>query len=144
MPTTRTQARDDVAALIKAVTDTVSGFVTIYDDTRQEIPKQDADPLPSWARVLIRHVASPQVSLSNVTNKRIYETSGLVTVQLFTPGHDGLTASDSLSTQLVSAFRGVSTSNGVWFKNVRSAEIGSSGPWFQVNVLAEFEYDEIE
>jgi len=41
------------------------------------------------------------------------------------------------------AFEGVATPRDVLFRAVSVNEVGRSGGWRQVNVAAEFEYDEI-
>src|SRR5690554_1219021 len=143
MPLTRTQARDEILQKVKQVADGLSDFVVIYDSTRQDIPDENSDPLPTWARVVVQHIQGQQSSLSNLSNKRRYTKRGLLTIQLFTPTGDGLQKSDQLVEQFEAAVRNVSTPNGVWFRNVRSSEVGEDGPWFQTNILAEFEYDQV-
>jgi len=143
MPLTRTQARDEILQKVKQVADGLSDFVVIYDSTRQDIPDENSDPLPTWARVVVQHTQGQQSSLSNLSNKRRYTKRGLLTIQLFTPTGDGLQKSDQLVEQFEAAVRNVSTPNGVWFRNVRSSEVGEDGPWFQTNILAEFEYDQV-
>jgi hypothetical protein len=65
-------------------------------------------------------------------------------VQIFTFYGKGGSLSDDLATIAKNAFEGVTTSPGrVIFRDVRSQEIGQEGQWFQTNVLADFEYDEI-
>ena len=55
-----------------------------------------------------------------------------------------MTLSDQLATIVKDAFEGVATSPGrVLFRNVRYNEVGQDGQWFQQNVLADFEYDEV-
>ena len=143
MPLTRTAARDEILTLVKGVADGLTAFVAIYDDTRQDVPKAESSPLLSWARVLVRHVTGTQAALADFSGVRRFTKTGLVTIQLFTPTGDGLTLSDTLTEAFEAAVRTKSTPNGVWFRNVRSIEIGNDGPWFQTNILAEFEYDQI-
>lgn len=143
MPLTRTAARDEILALVKTVTDGFSNFVSIYDDTKQDIPTASTTPLQTWARVQITHGPGSQTSLADSSGKTRYTKFGLLTIQVFTPVGDGLTNADTLVESLESGVRNVSTPNGVWFKNVRSNEIGVDGPWFQTNVLAEFQYDQV-
>ena len=151
MPVTRTAARDEILAAIKAVTDTIidledddtvpSGNV-IWDDTQKSKPHGQGPNTPTWARVSVRHIFGEQSSLSDDAGVRRYTKRGIVTVQLFTPT-GGLVSADSISDTIENAFRGVSTPNGVWFRNPRSNEIGVDGPWFQTNIIAEFEYDQV-
>jgi hypothetical protein len=39
-------------------------------------------------------------------------------------------------------FQGKSTPGGVWFRDVRLLETDAEGHWSQVNVVADFTYDE--
>ena len=148
MPVTPFEARREIYELLKAVTDTIADLGTasanvIWDDTRKEIP-DGTDPAPTWARVQVRHVTAEQATLADATfGVRRYTNRGIVTVQLFTAGgRDGLKTADPIVTSIKGAFQGVSTPNGVWFRNVRTNEVGTDGPWFQTNILADFEYDE--
>ncbi len=143
MPLTRTAARDQIAALVKTVADGLSDFVGIWDDTRTDIPDAQASPLPSWARIIIRHGPGAQRGLADISSVRRYTQNGILTIQLFTPSGDGLTLADTISEAFLTGVSGVSTPGGVWFKNQRSVEVGNDGPWFQTNVIAEFEYDQI-
>ena len=141
----QSEARDEISALVKAATDAISDFGTlsenvIWDDTRRDIPDAGA----TWARVTIRHLTSEQASLSDDAGVRRYTRRGQVVVQIFTPlKGDGLVAADSIASAIQGAFLGVSTPNGVWFRSVRTNEVGIDGSWFQTNVLAEFQYDEV-
>ena len=143
MALTRTQARDEIAALVKGVVDTLgTNFVAIYDDTKTDIPKANDTPLKTWARITVRHVGGAQTSLSDVSGQKRYTKTGLLTIQLFTPAGDGSTAADPLCDQFEAAFRDKSTPGGVWFRNPRSVEIGNDGPWWQTNILGDFQYEQ--
>lgn len=148
MPVTQFNARREIYDLLKAVTDTIADLGTaservIWDDTRKQIP-DGQDPVLTWARAQVRHVTAEQAGLVDASSGvRRYTNRGIVTVQLFTAGgRDGLTTADPIVSSIKGAFQGVSTPNGVWFRNVRTNEIGNDGSWFQTNILADFEYDE--
>ncbi len=146
MPLTRADARDEILAVVKAVTDTIAALGTasenvIWDDTQRTKP-EGQDPPPTWARVIVRHVTSELVALVSDAGARRYTKQGLLTIQLFTPS-DGLVSADAIVDQLEIAFRGADTPNGVWFRDPRSNEIGVEGPWFQTNVLIDFRYDQV-
>ncbi len=151
MTLSQTQARDQIATLVKTATDAIAAFGVnpdesenvIWDDTRRDIPSEESPPA-TWARVTVRHLTSEQASLSDEAGVRRYTRRGQVTVQIFTPlKGDGLVAADSIASAIQGAFLGVSTPNGVWFRSVRTNEVGIDGSWFQTNVLAEFQYDEV-
>lgn len=141
MPLTQTAARDQMLTLYKTEVDAnAPGLVTIYDDTKVQVPQ--GDPAVEWVRVSVRHLDSRQAALGGGGVRR-YTRNGVVTAQIFTVRGDGLTRADVLSAIIKAAWEGVSTPNGVWFRNVRSVEVGEDGPWFNVNVIADFEYDEV-
>lgn len=150
MTLSQTQARNQISVLVKAATDAIAAFGVnpnesenvIWDDTRRDIPGEE-NPPATWARVTVRHLTSEQASLSDEAGVRRYTRRGQVTVQIFTPQGDGLVAADTIASAIQDAFLGVSTPNGVWFRSVRTNEVGIDGPWFQTNVLAEFQYDEV-
>lgn len=144
MPLSQTAARDEILTRLKVVTDTIVALApnVIYEDSDKQPPDGEDPPL-TWARVTVRHVFSAQSALSDDAGKRRYTRDGLVTIQLFTPFNEGLSNADTIASLLQGAFLGVSTPNGVWFRNVRTNEVGVDGPWFQTNVLADFRYDEV-
>ncbi len=143
MPGTRTQARDDILTLVKSISDKFPDLTMIYDDSREDIPDAEQIPLTSWARVIIQHGPGGQTGLTNHDGVRRYTKTGLLTIQLFEPSTDGLQLADSVSDAFETEISPASTSIGVWFRNVRSNEVGNDGPWFQTNVIAEFTYDHV-
>jgi hypothetical protein len=119
-------------------------------DTSDEYPIRYWDvayvdtPDTPWCRLTVRHQDAEKVTLSNDVGARRFRRYGVATVQIFTFYGKGGSLSDDLATIAKNAFEGVTTSPGrVIFHNVRSQEIGQEGQWFQTNVLADFEYDEI-
>lgn len=142
---TRTEARDEILTLFKDAWDTLgSAPQVIYDDSPADLP-DDA----SYVRITVQHTASSQVTLGGKVSLggagRRFRRTGIVAVQIFTPVGDGLTANDTLVDFTVDIFEGESTgSDRVEFLNVRSNELGADGPWFQTNVVAEFNYDRVK
>lgn len=149
--TTITQARDEMLARLKAALDASSyaGITVVYDDARQDQPTGDSagpevPPGRPWVRAGVRHSGGSQATLGSINGKRRQEMTGLVFMQVFTPFGDGQRASDELVEVLLNAYRtGGATPSGVQFRNVRPEEIGKDGAWWQVNCLADFEYDQI-
>lgn len=148
------QARDDILTLFYAAW-TATGSASenlslLFTDSKEEIPRtNDSNGNPiSWARITIQHVTGRQGALrgnpQGLPNTTPWTRTGLVTVQVFTPLGLGLSIGDSLYKIVLDAFEGKKTSLGVWFRNVRLNEIGPDGTWYQSNILAEFEYDEIK
>lgn len=139
--TTPTEARDEILSAHKTAWDadaTASLYPLVYWDVSGEKPETP------WARVTVRHQDGEQVTLSNEAGQRRFRHFGVVTVQTFTKYGGGMSLNDELVAVSKNAFEGVTTSPGrVIFLNVRINEVGQEGHWFQTNVLADFEYDEV-
>lgn len=140
MSATFAEAYDDV---MKIITDAWKAanpsYVLVYDDLGEpQVPKTE---LP-WARVSMRHNRGEQDTLAGPMGNRLFIRDGSVIVQVFTPLGEGLTRAYSLGKVAADAFEGKATPKGVWFRSVRLREIGPDGNWFQVNVTADFEYNE--
>jgi Bacteriophage related domain of unknown function len=132
-----TDARDQIFAIINAAW-ADNGPVQWPDMVNPDIP-----PAGSWIRVTLRHQTGEQVSLSDASAKKRWSRVGTVWIQVFTLPGDGGELNYQLSHTMATAFEGVATSGGIWFRNVRLNEIGPSNGYTQSNVLVEFEYDEI-
>lgn len=147
MSATIETARDDITKMFLDAweADAISqNLPVIYWDLPNEIPSEDSgDSPPAWARLTIQHTWGSQATLSGDTGKRRWLRRGMATVQIFTPTGDGLSLSDKLTMVAMRAFEGRSTASGIWFRYVRADEVGPDGVWFQTNVLASFEYDEV-
>lgn len=108
-----------------------------YEDKTQDLPDDD-DP---YARITVRHNDMAQKTVGGNTGSRIFERDGVVVVQIFAPNNDGLQEADRLANIAHSAFEGQKTAEDrVDFRNVRIREVGQEGPWFQVNVIADFDW----
>jgi len=139
MSLTYQEARDEIFALFKTAWDT-TGYPAHYQDVRKQRAKDD-DP---WAVVTLQHSAGFQATLSGAQGARTFARLGFVTVQIFTPNGKGLQEAYDLSKVVSDAFEGASTPGGVWFRNVRLNEVGRDGKFHQINVVAEFRYDEVK
>lgn len=98
-----------------------------------------------WMRFQIQHVDGEQDSFG-LDGEGSFEARGFVTIQLFVPqDQNGLISARQLAKVLQRAFRGktgVGEYCGIIFRNARINEVGPEDRWFQINVLANFEYDE--
>lgn len=105
-------------------------------------PPPGDDP---WAAIVVRHATGNQRTLTGAFGTQRYGREGVVTVSIFQRQGTG-TFRDS-GTDIVSsirdAFEGTTTAQGVIFTNVRINEVGPSGLFYQTNVLADFDYDQI-
>lgn len=151
MPATPTQARDQILGLLKAALD-ASAYATIkvaWDDVKTKTPtptviEAAAGENESWLRPTITHTGGSQTSLAGALRTKHWTYNGLLTVQVFTPSGEGSNLSDDIVYTVLNGYQGKSTPGSVWFRNARFREIGTSGAWYQVNVLVEFEYYEIK
>lgn len=142
--TTITQARDDILEMFTTAWNTNTPAITgTVPEVRYQGVEEASEPPTGdpWARVSVTHVTGTQSSMGE-TGNRNFEHAGIVTMQLFVPmeDDDGLGIMDQLIKVAVDAFEGECSTNGVWFRNVRVNEVGPDRPWFNVNVLADFEY----
>lgn len=141
-------ARDEILGLFKTQWDAETPAVNGGNVPRVEWPGVDSGSPPpagaAWARIVVRHATSRQTTFGETGNRR-FTRPGLVTVQVFAPTADGigLSLAEKLAIIARDAFEGRGTASGIWFRNVRITEIGPDGTWYQMNVLAEFQYDEL-
>ena len=138
MNLTFAQANDDILALLKAAWDP-TGHEMFYDDIREQ---RETDQTP-WAQVVVRHAAGQQDTLGGVGN-RSFLRLGVVIVTINTPSGSGLSTAYALAKVVADAYEGVSSPNGVWFRNVRINELGRDGAFYRTNVLIDFEYSEMK
>ena len=137
MSLTYQQARDEITSLIHTPwAQAHPTYVMLFDDR----PGAKPDGNTPWARLTIRHNDGQNAALGN----KLFGRQGLVTVQIFTPQGEGLLTADILAKLVSDALEGKSTVGGVWFRNVRMREVGGDGSFYQVNVIAEFDYNEVK
>jgi len=139
MSLTYAEARDE---MLKQLTDAWvahdSTLPMLYDDRPEDIPGDGT----AWARCHIQHNAGDQDTLAGPIGNRLFGRDGLIMVQIFAPIGKGLSKADELAKVVADAFEGQSTPGGVWFRKVRLREVGPDKAWYQVNVVAEFNYVE--
>jgi hypothetical protein len=112
----------------------------LYGDKHTDLP----DDAP-FARITVVHGPSEQVSVGGETGNRRFRRFGVITVQIFALAGDGLSSADSFAKIALDAFEGDKTGlDRVTFRNVRINEVGEDGPWMQVNVLADFDWDTVK
>ena len=135
-------ARDELLTFFRTSWNAqVPSVKVIYDDRKQNIP----DTAVPWLRVMVRHNFGFQATLSGEFGQRRFQNNGIITIQIFTPFGDGLVLNDQYVQIIKTIFQGNETTpDGIIFRNVRSNEIGEDGPWFNTNILIEFEYSEVK
>jgi len=140
------QARDEMHAQFltpwKAQSAAVAGYVpdVVWDEEGKPGPKAHNK---AWARCIVRHGGGSQRTLGGRGSRR-FSREGFVFVQVFVPRGEGVTLADRLGKIASTAFEGNATPGGIWFRNVRAIEVGSDAQWYQMNVVAEFTYDDIK
>lgn len=139
MTLTFAQARDEILTLFKTAWD-ATGHEAFYEDVK----KQRDNTQDPWAWVILRHATGGQTALNGNAGERMFSRLGFVQVSVYTAIGGGLQDSYDLAKVVADAYEGASTSGGVWFRNVRINEIGRDGEFFIVNVIVDFEYDEVK
>lgn len=99
---------------------------------------------PLWARATIIHADGFQASLTGpLEEKKRHTRLGTVIIQVFGgPRGTGSTAAYDAAQDVMTAYekaRGLD----VWFRRVRINEVRTRGPHVQVNVKADFSYDDV-
>jgi hypothetical protein len=98
-----------------------------------------------WAQLLWQPATSRQTNVGRNSGTNRFEHTGTLTLQINVPAGDGLFLAMALATMAGKAFKGTSTSGGVFFKNARTQVIGKirGGLVFRVDFLTEFQFDEV-
>lgn len=130
------EARDEIFAIFKEVWDP-TGYTAVYNDVRSQVPASEI----VWARVTLRHATAGAATLGHIGGKRVYNRSGTLFVQVFTPSGDGSTSGLRAAQKVVDAYQRVH--GNVQFANARLNEIGSNGAFEQFNVLVDFSYTDM-
>lgn len=144
-------ARDEMFALfLTAWNANTTALVGYVPEVRWQGKEDGTKPDRSkfWARVSIQSVLEQQATLSNCVveqGKKKYESAGLVFVQLFGPKAVATAYDDlqKLAKVARNAYRGKTTPGNVWFRNVRINTLGPEELFYRLNVVAEYEFDEL-
>lgn len=137
MSDTPDSARDKIMGAIVEPW-SVLGYPIVFTDVPGETPSTQTP----WARVILRHAVGGQASLSGPINGCVrHNNEGTVYVQVFAPIGDGSTTAYEAASVVKNALEDFKDSN-VWFRRVRINEVGTRGAFEQINVLADFTYDE--
>jgi hypothetical protein len=137
MSATYAEAVDDMYRQVLAAW-APTGYKADWPNVAGFVPPEDE----YWIRVAARH--APSATRAFGRNPGMYGRAGTLWVQLFAPVGQGLAGAYAHAKMISDALEGVSTAHCVWFRNVRVQEVGASGVWSQINILADFTYDEIK
>lgn len=141
MITSKTQAKDDILTVYKAVADAESIY-SIYPNTDKAIPEPGTEPV--WAKLVIRDNTKDRKSVGNANGKIRYKADGLLTIELFTKFGEGTEESDRISDLIEDVYRGTRTPGGVLFRNPVTVPAGNDTNWYKVTILVQYYYDIIK
>lgn len=98
-----------------------------------------------WAQMLWQPATARQTNVGSNAGANRFEHHGTLTLQINVPAGDGLFLATALATMAGKAFKGKSTSGGVFYKNPRTQIVGKirGGFVFRVDFLTEFQFDEV-
>ena len=142
MSATYEQAADDMLAVFRDAW-APTGWPVDYPNIKPDTTIPPDTPIP-WARVNIVHGSGGQTALAGADGSRRFDRGGVLIAQIFVPTGEGAARSQQLQKLVSDAYEGQATPRHIWFRNVRVNEVGPSDGWWQVNVIAEFTYDEIK
>lgn len=148
-----------MAATLELVTDEILAKLKTYWDANAPAavggaynPKmlteadraEDPAAQQGWCRISIRHSSVGAGTLGGKGQRRITRY-GLIQVQIFSPFLDGsgFTVVQRLAQVARDAYEGDRTPN-VCFAACRLNEQGRDGPWIQMNLTADFNWDEVK
>jgi hypothetical protein len=102
-----------------------------------------SDPLTAdqWLRVTIQHTDGGQTTLRGDTGQRKFRSEGVITVQVFTRQGTGLSNAYDLATTVKHALEDLHGSTRL--QRVRLQEAVPRNGFSQINVLSDFEYDDV-
>lgn len=143
MSCTLNEARDHILKVFSDVW-APTGNPVVYPSTAgTPNPNGDIPSAPVWARATIRFADGFQSSLTGPLEAlKRHSRIGVVIIQVFGAVGDGSTAAYDAAQIVLNAFeksRGIP----VWFKRCRAVNVGTKGDFDQINVLADFSYDDV-
>lgn len=143
-----TEVIDEMFTTAKAIIDGCADIIGYVPETRwQGVPKGPKPAMDKfWLRVSQQVVTESQASLSNVDDRRLWETVGLLYVQLFCPRNavNSIVNGRLLAVRLRNAFRQQSLSNEIWYRNQKVVELAETSDNYPINVVIQFEFKTLQ
>jgi hypothetical protein len=98
-----------------------------------------------WLRVTEQIVIESQTSLAGGDGRKRYTSQGVIFSQVFVPVSDpaAYTRGRVLSEMCRNTFRKREPNDLVWFRNAKITPVGLTTGWYQFNISATFQFDEI-
>lgn len=136
------EAKDEMCGIVKAALPT--DFILEFEDAVRDGSNSEPPSGVTWGRVTIRHADGGQASLTGpLEGLKRYDREGTLHFQVFTPRGDGGTAAYDVADTVAKALEQAKLPC-LWFRNVRLQDITKqSGAFYQVKVLATFQYDTV-
>lgn len=144
-------AINDIFTLINSAW--IAGAATAVGETAElrfvGVEKEGKIPTDKfWGRVSTQGVNEGQASIANgvgAPGNRRWRADGLVYVQLFAPKsrNTAMQKLRALAQLARNAYRGKQSVNGVSFYNARIQELDPEELFHRINVVAEYQYDEL-
>lgn len=136
LPDTSAIIGEELRIVYQGVTGTFQSGVLI--DGKEPVDK-------FFVRVSQQTALEQQANLTGNDLKRRYTTDGLIFAQIYSPKADvqNYALATKLAALIKTAFRGKQTEGCIWFNNVRIRELPAETAWYRLDVVAEYQYDEI-
>lgn len=143
MSCTLNEARDHMLKVFKDVWDPTT-YPAVYPDVAEDPDVGGSTPSGTvWARATIRYADGFQASLTGPLEQlKRHSRIGVVIIQIFGPVGDGSTAAYDAAQLVLNAYeksRGIP----VWFTHVRAKNVPGRAGYTQINVIADFSYDDV-
>ena len=94
-----------------------------------------------WVRLDVRLVSGGQDTLG-APGQRKFVSSGVATVQVFTPSGDATDINDDLAKASLDLLDGVRIGTDLWTDGGRILTVGTDGEWYQQNVAINVHFEE--
>lgn len=107
------------------------------------VPKDRFNNRSPFLRVTVRHQTGGQRTLGGKGNRQFGRT-GFVMAQIYFPFENGWSEGYQLAMVISDAIEGSDTPDGVWFRRLRINEAGRDGLFNILNVVFDFDYQEIK
>lgn len=144
---TNDEAYRAALATFKAAWDTITPVVppVKYPNVALDAATQAAIDAgaTTWARISWKPNKRTQQAIGGGVGGRLFLQIGIMIVEVYTPSGDGCKLDRTLTRLVERAFEGISTPNGLWFRNVGSNSVGGEGSMWHSNVTVEWEFNEV-
>jgi hypothetical protein len=138
-------AVDEIFGTVKAVNDTIAAGILGYTpELRWQSVPLGMQPAKDkfWLRASMMLVTEDQIALSAVNELRLFESIGILYVQLFCPRDIASSIENGrlLAVAIRDAFRQQSNSGEIWYKNQKVVELPETVESYPINVVVKFQY----